>query len=99
MKILSYDEFPADMQTRFRIDGGKIVLEAIDLESAGASTDVTGYVDLRNWPEMLYNVKSRIDFPTQKAIFFKDMNFTVRGHGDFDGTFRFFKTPRGRAAS
>src|SRR4029079_16034978 len=81
VKILSYDEFRADMQTRFRIDGGKIVLEALNLESAGASTDVTGYVDIKNWPEMLYNVKSRIDFSTQKAIYFKDMNFTVAGRG------------------
>jgi autotransporter translocation and assembly factor TamB len=95
VKILSYDEFRADMQTRFRIDGGKVVLEAIDLQSDGASTDVTGYVDLKNWPEMLYNVKSKIDFPTQKAIYFKDMNFTVAGRGDFLGTFRFFKTPTG----
>src|SRR3954454_2783024 len=44
---------------------------------------------------MVYNVKSRIDFPTQKAIYFKDMNFTVAGYGDFTGTFRFFKTPTG----
>jgi translocation-and-assembly-module (TAM) inner membrane subunit TamB-like protein len=95
VKILSYDEFRADMQTRFRIENGKVQLEAINLQSLGASTAVTGYVDLRNWPEMLYNVKSRIDFPTQKAIYFKDMNFTVAGRGDFLGTFRFFKTPSG----
>ena len=48
---------------------------------------------------MVYNVKSRIDFPTQKAIFFKDMNFTVAGNGDFTGTFHFFKTPTAPAAS
>jgi len=95
VKILSYDAFPADMQTRFKIDGGKVLLEAINLQSAGASTAVTGYVDLKNWPEMLYNVKSRIDFPIEKAIFFRDMNFTVAGRGDFLGTFRFFKTPTG----
>jgi hypothetical protein len=95
VKILSYDEFRADMQTRFKIDGGRIVLDAINLQSTGASTAVTGYVDIKNWPEMLYNVKSRVDFPIQKAIFFKDMNFVVAGHGNFDGTFRFFKTSSG----
>ena len=79
MKIQNYDAFPADMQTRFRIDGGKILLEHINLQSAGASTAVTGYVDMKNWPDMLYNVKSRIDFPIQKGIFFKGMNFTVAG--------------------
>ena len=95
VKILQYEAFRADMQTRFKIDGGKISLEHINLQSVGASTTVTGYVDVKNWPEMVYHVKSRLDFPIQKAIYFKDMNFTVAGHGDFDGTFRFFKTPRG----
>ncbi len=95
VKILQYDAFRADMQTRFKIDGGKILLEDINLQSLGASTKVTGYVDIPNWPTMVYNVKSRIDFPIQKDIYFKSMNFTVAGQGDFDGVFRFFKTPRG----
>jgi len=95
VKILQYDAFPTDMQTRFKIDGGKILLEDINLQSLGASTNVTGYVDIPNWPTMVYNVKSRIDFPIQKGIYFRDMNFTVAGRGDFDGVFRFFKTPRG----
>ena len=96
VKIQSYDAFPADMQTRFKIDGGKILLESINLQTTGANTTVTGYVDITHWPEMLYNVHSRaIDFPIWKAIFFRDLNFTVAGHGDFDGTFRFFKTSGG----
>ena len=95
VKIQNYEEFRADMQTRFKIDGGKILLEDIDLQSTGADTHVTGYVDFKKWPEMLYNVRSHIDFPTQKDIFFKTMNFTVTGQGDFTGTFRFFKTPTG----
>ena len=95
VKILQYDAFRADMQTRFKIDGGKIILEDINLQSVGAATKVTGYVDIKNWPEMVYNVKSRIDFPIQKAIYFRDLNFTVKGYGDFLGTFRFFKTPAG----
>ena len=95
VKILQYDAFPTDMQTRFKIDGGKIILEDINLKSLGASTKVTGFVDIPNWPTMLYNVSSLIDFPIQKAIYFKDMNFTVAGQGKFDGTFRFFKTPTG----
>ena len=95
VKIQSYDEFRADMQTRFKIDGGKIILEDINLKSTGADTRVTGFVDFKNWPEMVYNVKSRVDFPIQKNIYFKTMNFTVTGHGDFEGTFRFFKKPGG----
>lgn len=95
VKIQNYEQFGASMQTRFRIDGGRIVLEDINLQSDGASTAVTGYVDMKNWPEMIYNVKSRIDFPIQKGIFFKGLNFTVAGTGDFTGTFRFFKTATG----
>jgi hypothetical protein len=95
VKIQNYEQFGADMQTRFRIEDGKVILEDINLQSEGASTAVTGYVDLGKWPDMLYNVKSRIDFPIQKGIFFRNMNFTVAGHGDFTGTFRFFKTPSG----
>ncbi|HTM24008.1 MAG TPA: translocation/assembly module TamB domain-containing protein [Vicinamibacterales bacterium] len=95
VKIQSYEEFRASMQTRFKIDQGKVLLEDINLQSTGASTRVTGYVDLAHWPDMVYNTRSRIDFPIQKGIFFKDMNFTVAGHGDFIGTFRFFKTATG----
>jgi hypothetical protein len=93
--IQDYEPFRADMQTRFKIDGGRVLLEAINLESTGASSSITGVVDLGHWPEMFYNVKSRVDFPIQKAIFFKEMNFTVAGHGDFTGTFHFFKTAAG----
>ncbi len=92
--IQSYVPFRADMQTRFKIDGSRIILDGINLQSTGASTSVTGAVDLSRWPEMLYKVKSRIDFPTQKGIFFKDLNFTTAGHGDFDGTFHIFKGGR-----
>ena len=95
VKIQNYEEFGAAMQTRFRIDKGRVLLEHINLQSDGASTAVTGYVDMSNWPDMLYNVRSQIDFPIQKAIFFKGMNFTVAGTGDFLGTFRFFKTSTG----
>ena len=63
VKILQCDAFRADMQTRFKIDGGKIILEDINLQSVGAATKVTGYVDIKNWPEMVYNVKSRDRLP------------------------------------
>lgn len=95
VKIASYEEFGADLETRFKIDGGKVLLDDIRIESTGASTTATGYVDLGHWPDMLYHVKSRVDFPIEKNIFFKGMNFTVAGRGDFTGAFRFFKTPKG----
>lgn len=92
--IQSYEPFRTDMQTRFKIDGSRIVLDGINLQSTGASSAVTGYVDLSRWPEMLYKVKSRVDFATQKRIFFKDLNFTTTGYADFDGTFHIFRGGR-----
>jgi hypothetical protein len=94
IQIQAYDPFRADMQTRFRIDGGTVQLERIDLKTDGATSVVDGSVDFAHWPEMLYRVRSRVDFPIQKGIFFKDMNFTVKGYGDFTGTFHFFKGGR-----
>jgi translocation-and-assembly-module (TAM) inner membrane subunit TamB-like protein len=94
VRIQSYDPFRADMQTRFKIQDGKVLLDHIDLQSTGATTKVDGVVDLGHWPEMLYNVRSRVDFPIQKGIFFKGMNFTVAGQGDFQGTFHFYKGGR-----
>ena len=92
--IQSYRPFRADMQTAFKIDGGRVVLDRIDLASEGAKSFVTGVVDLAHWPEMLYNVRSHVDFPTHKAIFFNEMNFGVTGEADFTGTFHFFKGGR-----
>jgi len=95
VRIQSYEEFAASFQTRFKIDNGKVLLDEIRIDSTGAATRGNGYVDLAHWPDMLYNVRSRVDFPIQKGIFFKAMNFTVAGRGDFGGTFRFFKLPAG----
>ena len=66
----------------------------MDLVSDGARSDVTGDVDLGRWPEQLYHVRSRIDFPTQKEIFFHGQRFSVFGSGDFTGTFHLFKGGR-----
>jgi hypothetical protein len=91
VKIQNYEEFASNFQTRFKIDNGKVLLDEIRIDSTGAATHGNGYVDLGNWPDMVFNVKSRVDFPIQKDIFFKTMNFTVGGAGDFTGAFRFFK--------
>jgi hypothetical protein len=92
--IQSYRPFRADMQTAFKIDGGKVILDRINLKGEGSTSAVTGYVDLAHWPEMLYSVRSHVDFPIQKEIFFKDMNFGVTGEADFTGVFHFFKGGR-----
>jgi len=74
------------------------VLDALDLTTDGAHSQITGIVDLRNWPEQIYRIKSKIDFPTEKSIWFARDKFTVSGTGDFTGTFHLFKEqlPSGR---
>ena len=94
IKIQSYEPFSAGMTSRFRIVDGKAVFDRMDLISDGARSAVTGTVDFKNWPEQLYHVRSHIDFPTQKNIFFHRDRFDVSGQGDFDGTFHLFKGGR-----
>lgn len=94
--IQDYLPFAADMQTRFKIDNGRVILDHIHLQSTGADTSITGYVDLSRFPEMFYRIKSHIDFPTQKNIFFKGLNFTTAGQADFTGTFHIWKGKGGR---
>ena len=82
------------MRSRFKLEGGKVQFDRIDLTSDGARSVVTGEVDLGRWPEQLYHVRSRIDFPTQKNIYFHGQRFNVSGTGDFTGTFHLFKGGR-----
>jgi len=86
------------MVTTFHIQDGKIVLDALDLKTDGAHSQLTGIVDLRNWPEQIYRINSKIDFPTEKSIWFAHDKFTVSGIGDFTGSFHLFKEqlPDGR---
>ena len=94
IKIQAYEPFRADMRSRFRLDGSKVRFDRIDLHTDGARSIVDGVVDLGNWPEQLYNVRSKIDFSTQKTIFFHDDAFEASGTGDFVGTFHMFRGGR-----
>ena len=89
--IQSYVPMRADMATSFHIVDGKIVLDRINLRTDGAQTQLTGIVDATRWPEQIYRIKSKIDFPTEKGIWFAHDKFTVAGTGDFTGTFHLFK--------
>jgi TamB, inner membrane protein subunit of TAM complex len=95
VRIQAYEPFRTDAKMRFKIDGGKVHIDHMDLSGDGSRSVVTGDVDLAHWPEQLYQVHSKIDFPTQKGIFFHKDKFTVSGTGDFDGTFHLFKKPEG----
>jgi translocation-and-assembly-module (TAM) inner membrane subunit TamB-like protein len=98
VKFQNYEPMRADMVTTFHIQDGKIVLDALDLKTDGAHSQLTGIVDLRNWPEQIYRINSKIDFPTEKSIWFAHDKFTVSGVGDFTGSFHLFKEqlPNGR---
>ncbi|MBI2189822.1 MAG: translocation/assembly module TamB domain-containing protein [Acidobacteria bacterium] len=89
--IQNYVPMRADMSTSFRIEGGKVVLERIDLVTDGAQSSLTGEVDVTRWPNQAYNVRSRVDFPRMREIFFADDHFALAGQGDFTGTFRLFR--------
>ena len=89
-----FESMSADMSTSFRVQGGKIVLDDIRLKTDGAVSEMTGVVDAARWPESFYQVKSRIQFPRQREIFFAKDNFSLHGEGDFTGTFHLFKGGR-----
>ena len=92
--IQSYVPMRADMRSTFKIDGGKVLFDRIDLITDGAKSVVTGHVDLARWPEQLYNVKSRIHFPRMRELFFARETFSLHGDGDFTGRFHLFKGGR-----
>ena len=89
--IQNYVPMRADMSTTFRIVGGKVVLDRIDLTTDGAQSLITGQVDLARWPEQLYHVRSRIDLPRMREIFFANDRFSLSGESSFTGTFHMFK--------
>jgi hypothetical protein len=94
IKIQNYEAFRANMRSVFTLDGGLVRFSQMDLVSDGARTAVTGTVDLARWPEQLYHLRSEIDFPTQKEIFFHGQNFKTSGRGTFQGTFHLFSGGR-----
>ena len=89
--IQDYVPMRADMSTTFRIVGSNVVLDRIDLTTDGAQSLVTGQVDVAHWPEQLYHVRSRIDLPRMREIFFANDDFSLSGESDFTGTFHLFR--------
>src|SRR5262245_18586094 len=89
-----FEPMSADLATNFRIEGGKIVLDRIDLTTDGAISELTGIVDTGRWPEMFYQVRSKVQFPRMREIFFARDSFSLYGEGDFTGTFHLYKGGR-----
>jgi hypothetical protein len=94
IQMQSYEPMWANMQASFKIDGGLVRFDRIDLQTDGAESRLTGSVDLPRWPEQTYQVQSRVHFPRMREIFFARDAFTLFGDGDFTGTFHLYKGGR-----
>ena len=81
----------ANVKASFGIDGSRIHVNRFDIDSDGARSVAEGDIDLTRWPEMLYEVRSRVNFPRMREIFFRDQVWELAGDGDFTGTFHLFK--------
>ena len=80
----------ANFSAGFTLDGSRVHLSRIDIETDGAETTAAGDVDFSRWPAMSYTVKSHVHFPRMREIFFTDEKWRLSGDGDFTGTFRLF---------
>jgi hypothetical protein len=94
VRIASFEPMWANMRTRFKIDGGQIRLDRIDLETDGATSVINGNVDASHWPEQTYYVQSRVAFPRMREIFFAHDTFRLSGDGHFVGSFHLYKGGR-----
>jgi hypothetical protein len=81
----------ANFKAQFVIDGPRIRLDRIDMETDGATSTARGEVDMAHWPEQTYQVQSRVKFPRMKQLFFEDEKWDVTGDGNFKGTFHLSK--------
>lgn len=93
-RIGKYQPMRTDFRTRFQLQGAKVTLKHIDLVTDGARSHVDGYVNFGNWPEQQYSINSDVDFVRMRELFFPNEPWRVTGHGNFRGTFKFWKTGR-----
>jgi hypothetical protein len=91
IKIQDHLPMWANMKAEFRIDGERLHMDKVDIETDGARSSAVGDVNLSRWPEMRYDVKSRVHFPRMREIFFRNERWVLSGDGDFAGTFSLFK--------
>ena len=87
----TYEPFGASMKGQFSMKPPDLHWDRIDLLTDGAETVLTGDIQLNNWPEQVYQLKSKIDIATQKRIFFRREPWEATGEGEFEGTFHYPK--------
>ena len=89
--LQNYVPFRADMDSSFQLDGGRLVFDRMSLVTEGTRSEMIGDVNFNYWPELMLAMKSDIDFPKAKQLFFADDDFSLAGKGKFAGTFHLFK--------
>ena len=89
-----YTPMAADLRTWFRIDGGKVLLDRIELDTDGAKSTMTGVVDIAHWPEQTYEIDSVHRPAAQRGIWWAPTTFTLSGEAHFKGRFHLFKGGR-----
>jgi hypothetical protein len=89
--IQDFVPMSASMKARFRIDGPRLLMDRIDLETDGARSVVRGEIELNRWPEQRYAVQSRVQFSRMRELFFAGESWRLSGESDFDGTFHLFR--------
>ena len=92
--IQDYVPMSMSMKAVFSVDGGIVHFERMTLLTDGAESDITGDADVKNWPEMTYQVKSTVDFKRMRELFFANDSYTLSGEGRFNGVFHLFKGGR-----
>ena len=94
VKIQNYLPMSASMKASFRVDGGNLHFERMNLVTDGAESILTGDVDIAHWPEQTYRVQSVVDFKRMRELFFANERYTLSGEGRFTGVFHLFKGGR-----
>ena len=92
--IQDYVPMHMAMKAAFRVEGSNVRFERMVLTTDGAVSDVTGYANIANWPEMKYDVRSTVDFRRMRELFFAREKYTLSGEGRFNGVFHLFKGGR-----
>ena len=90
VQIKDFKPMRTDMRVKYKIDGSVVRLPEILLDNDGAHSVVNGYVDFGHWPEMVYNVDSRLDLWRMRELYFPKESWRTRGEMHFVGTFHVF---------
>jgi hypothetical protein len=94
VRIAHFEPMWANMHSTFKIDDGKVFFDRIVLDTDGAQSIVTGTTDLGHWPEQIYYMRSKVQFPRMREIFFATDHFRLGGEGTFVGSFHLYKGGR-----